>query len=58
MVKICVFDTETTDKSPPILGTNWNEKTEKEAKLLDYSDLDKSNSMWKQMLPAWPSIIQ
>jgi DNA polymerase III epsilon subunit-like protein len=58
MVKICVFDTETTDKFPSILGSNWNEKTEKEAKLLDYSDLDKSNSIWKQMLPAWPSIIQ
>ena len=58
MVKICVFDTETTDKTPYLPGEDWNERNANDAKLLKYSDLTHSASMWKQMLPQWPSIIQ
>lgn len=60
MVKICVFDTETTNVPPTIYSKNWDEKTKKEALLLDYNDLNNSSStsMWNQMLPLWPSIIQ
>jgi len=58
MVKICVFDTETTDKTPYLPGEDWNERNANDAKLLKYSDLTHSTSMWKQMLPQWPSIIQ
>jgi DNA polymerase III epsilon subunit-like protein len=58
MVKICVFDTETTDVPPQLPGKDWNEKNANDAKLLKYSDLTHSASMWKQMLPQWPSIIQ
>lgn len=58
MVKICVFDTETTDVPPPIRGQNWDEKTKKEALLLDYNDLNKKKSMWGEFLSQWPSIIQ
>ena len=58
MVKICVFDTETTDKTPYLPGKDWNERTSNDAKLLQYSDTTRSASMWNQMLPSWPSIIQ
>jgi DNA polymerase III epsilon subunit-like protein len=58
MVKICVFDTETTDVPPPITGQNWDEKTKKEALLLDYNDLNKTKSIWVEFLSQWPSIIQ
>jgi DNA polymerase III epsilon subunit-like protein len=58
MVKICVFDTETTDKPPYLPGKDWNERTSNDAKLLQYADLKEPTSMWKQMLAQWPSIIQ
>lgn len=58
MVKICVFDTETTDVPPQLPGKDWNEKSANDAKLLQYDDLTKPASMWKQLLPLWPSIIQ
>jgi DNA polymerase III epsilon subunit-like protein len=58
MVKICVFDTETTDVPPQLPGKDWNEKSANDAKLLQYDDTFQTASMWKQMLPQWPSIIQ
>jgi len=58
MVKICVFDTETTDKTPYLPGKDWNERNANDAKLLQYSDTKHSMSMWNQMLPSWPSIVQ
>lgn len=58
MVKICVFDTETTDKPPYLPGKDWNERTANDAKLLDYTDISKTSSMWEQVLSSWPSIIQ
>ena len=58
MVKICVFDTETTDVPPYLPGKDWNERTSNDTKLLQYTDLSQPMSMWKQMLSRWPSIIQ
>jgi DNA polymerase III epsilon subunit-like protein len=58
MVKICVFDTETTDVPPQLPGKDWNERNANDAKLLQYSDTKHSASMWNQMLPSWPSIVQ
>jgi DNA polymerase III epsilon subunit-like protein len=58
MVKICVFDTETTDVPPQLPGKDWNERNANDAKLLQYSDTTRSASMWNQMLPSWPSIVQ
>lgn len=58
MVKICVFDTETTNVPPFLPGNNWSERTSNDAKLLNYDDLSQTTSMWKQLLPLWPSIIQ
>jgi hypothetical protein len=58
MVKICVFDTETTDVPPNLPGKDWNERSANDAKLLEYEDLTKPSSMWKQMLSLWPSIVQ
>ena len=58
MVKICVFDTETTGLPPYLPGKDWSERNANEAKLLDYSDLGKSSPMWEQILHLWSSIIQ
>lgn len=58
MVKICVFDTETTDVPPYLPGKDWNERTSNDAKLLQYSNTMQTASMWNKMLPQWPSIIQ
>lgn len=58
MVKICVFDTETSGLPPYLPGETWNKRNANDAKLLDYSDLSTSHSMWEQMLSSWPSIIQ
>lgn len=58
MVKICVFDTETTDVPPQLPGKDWNERNANDAKLLQYSDITQPNSMWKQVLSSWPSILQ
>lgn len=58
MVKICVFDTETTGLPQYLPGKDWNERNANDMKLLDYNDLVKPSSMWKQMLSSWPSIIQ
>jgi DNA polymerase III epsilon subunit-like protein len=58
MVKICVFDTETTDLPPILDGKDWNARNANDMKLLDYDDLVKSSSVWGQILPSWPSIIQ
>jgi DNA polymerase III epsilon subunit-like protein len=57
-MKVLVFDTETTDKPPVLPGTNWNERTAFDSKLLDANDLDNENSAWNQVLSTWPSIIQ
>jgi DNA polymerase III epsilon subunit-like protein len=60
MVKICVFDTETTDKPPFLPGRDWNERTKNDARLLDISDLQGDDSLWKkpEIIGKWPSIIQ
>jgi hypothetical protein len=58
MVKICVFDTETTDVPPYLPGKDWNERNANDTKLLQYNDTTRSASMWNQMLSSWPSIIQ
>jgi hypothetical protein len=58
MVKVCIFDTETTDKPPYLPGKDWNERAKNDSRLLNYSDLNADNSLWEQMLPLWPSIIQ
>lgn len=58
MVKICIFDTETTDVPPNLPGKDWNERTTNDAKLLQYNDAMQPTSMWTQMLPLWPTIIQ
>jgi len=58
MVKICVFDTETTGLPQYLPGKDWNERNANDMKLLDYNDLVKPSSMWGQMLSSWPSIIQ
>ena len=58
MVKICVFDTETTDVPPYLPGKDWNEKNANDTKLLQYNDTFQTASMWDKMLPQWPSIIQ
>jgi len=58
MVKICVFDTETTDKPPYLPGKDWNERTKNDSRLLNYSDLQSDDSLWEKMLPLWPSTIQ
>jgi len=58
MVKICVFDTETTGLPPILDGKDWNARNVNDMKLLDYDDLIKTSSVWKQVLSSWPSIIQ
>jgi DNA polymerase III epsilon subunit-like protein len=58
MVKICVFDTETTGLPPVLDGKDWNERNVNDSKLLNFDDLSKSSSVWKQVLSSWPSIIQ
>jgi len=58
MVKIFVFDTETTGLPPILDGKDWNARNVNDMKLLDYDDLSKSSSVWKQVLSAWPRIIQ
>jgi len=58
MVKICVFDTETTGLPPILDGKDWNARNVNDTKLLDYDDLIKPSSVWKQVLSSWPSIIQ
>jgi len=58
MVKICVFDTETTGLPPVLDGKDWNERNVNDGKLLNFDDLSKSSSVWKQLLSLWPSIIQ
>jgi DNA polymerase III epsilon subunit-like protein len=58
MVKICVFDTETTSLPPILDGKDWNERNVKDGKLLNFDDLTNPSSVWKQVLSSWPSIIQ
>jgi DNA polymerase III epsilon subunit-like protein len=58
MVKICVFDTETTGLPPILDGKDWNERNVNDGKLLNFDDLSKLSSVWKQVLSSWPSIIQ
>lgn len=55
MVKILVFDTETTDKPPIMPGSNWDERQKYEKKLLDSNNIDES---WSLIIDKWPSIIQ
>jgi DNA polymerase III epsilon subunit-like protein len=57
-MKLLIFDTETTDVPPQLPGKDWNERNANDAKLLQYSDTTRSASMWNQMLPSWPSIVQ
>jgi DNA polymerase III epsilon subunit-like protein len=60
MIKVCVFDTETSGLPGYLPGKDWKERNENDEKLLNYSDLNNSSStsMWNKMLPSWPSIIQ
>ena len=58
MVKICVFDTETSGLPPILDGKDWNERNVNDNKLLNFEDLSKTNSVWKKILSSWPSIIQ
>ena len=58
MVKICVFDTETTGLPPILDGKDWNERNVNDGKLLNLDDLSNPSSVWKQVLSSWPSIIQ
>jgi len=58
MVKICVFDTETTGLPPILDGKDWNERNVNDGKLLNFADLSNPCSVWKQVLSSWPSIIQ
>ena len=37
MVKICVFDTETTGLPPILDGKDWNERNANDTKLMDYT---------------------
>jgi len=58
MVKVCVFDTETSGLPPLIPGKDWKERTKNDSRLLNFIDLNADKSMWEKMLPLWPSIIQ
>jgi DNA polymerase III epsilon subunit-like protein len=58
MVKICVFDTETTGLPPILDGKDWNARNVNDGKLLNFEDLSNPSSVWKQVLSSWPSIIQ
>jgi DNA polymerase III epsilon subunit-like protein len=58
MVKICVFDTETTGLPPILDGKDWNERNNNDQRLLSFEDLSKSTSVWNKILSSWPSIIQ
>ena len=58
MVKICVFDTETTGLPPILDGKDWNERNNNDQRLLSFEDLSKSTSVWNKILSLWPSIIQ
>ena len=55
MVKILVFDTETTGIPPNIPGSNWDERQQFDASLLKPEHLETS---WSQVLHDWPSILQ
>jgi len=55
MVKILVFDTETTDKPPAMPGSTWNERENFNKSLLTADGLDTS---WSSVIHSWPSIIQ
>jgi DNA polymerase III epsilon subunit-like protein len=55
MVKILVFDTETTDKPPYLPGAQWAERQSFDKSLLTQSGLETS---WVSMKDKWPSIIQ
>jgi DNA polymerase III epsilon subunit-like protein len=54
MVKVLVFDTETTDK-PPMDGLTWKEKQKNEQLLLNPNNI---NKVWPQVIHKWPHIIQ
>jgi len=58
MVKILVFDTETTDVPPNMPGKNWEERDEYSKNLLSFRDYKKNNSMWSEYIGSWPSILQ
>ena len=55
MVKILVFDTETTGIPPKIPGSTWDERQQFDASLLKPEHLESS---WSQVLHDWPSILQ
>ena len=55
MVKILVFDTETTGIPPIIPDITWKERQQFDATLLKPEHLDSS---WGQVLRNWPSILQ
>jgi DNA polymerase III epsilon subunit-like protein len=60
MVKICVFDTETTGKPPILPGKDWKERNQNDNRLLDIRDFNSDSSLWKksEIIDNWPSIIQ
>ena len=55
MVKILVFDTETTGLPPNMYGSTWDERQKFDDSLLKPQDVVSS---WEKVLPEWPSIIQ
>ena len=58
MVKILVFDTETSGLPPEMSGKNWEERDAKSKQLLSISDYKKHKSMWSSYIESWPSIVQ
>jgi DNA polymerase III epsilon subunit-like protein len=54
MVKLLVFDTETTGLPPKLPGSSWDERQTFDASLLNPDRLES----WNTMLQTWPSIIQ
>jgi len=58
MVKILVFDTETSDKPPDMPGKTWKEREKYGKNMLKFSEFLKKNSLWDHFIQSWPSIIQ
>jgi DNA polymerase III epsilon subunit-like protein len=55
MVKVLVFDTETTDKPPVLPGSSFGDRSNFDNSLLTQEGVETS---WAQMINVWPSIIQ
>jgi len=55
MVKILIFDTETTGLPPLLPGSTWDERQQLDASLLTLKGVE---GLWTQLVDAWPHIIQ